>query len=295
MDKREYDLVLKITKNSIDSNSLFYRISALLAKGDAEAALNTIEINQKTLEADLFVLAKIHIEILCLMNRFDDARDALKHYEELPYMNQEVEELLRSLPEYIRLEEKRALKGNNIDNDGVYKLLLSKDNNEVLMGLDLLKDKEINNFLLPISKILIDFPAQSIRSFALLTLIKKNVNHQFKFKSIDQIIVVNPSELTPPFVGEEFNTFIKKIDHYTNNPVLNRNATQLLSTYILYIYPSVITYSDDLVLAAIFYIAEQYLGNKDIDSIELYAKKKLVDEKELKELIDAINTAIENF
>ena len=39
-DKKQYDLVLKITETSKDAQSLFYRISALLALGKSEEALD---------------------------------------------------------------------------------------------------------------------------------------------------------------------------------------------------------------------------------------------------------------
>ncbi len=38
MDKKQYDLVLKITETSKDAQSLFYRISALLALGKSKAS-----------------------------------------------------------------------------------------------------------------------------------------------------------------------------------------------------------------------------------------------------------------
>ena len=38
MDKKQYDLVLKLTENSQDSLALFYRLSAMLATGKSEEA-----------------------------------------------------------------------------------------------------------------------------------------------------------------------------------------------------------------------------------------------------------------
>ena len=39
MDKHEYELVIKLTEKSGDVDSIFYRISALLAIGQGEKAL----------------------------------------------------------------------------------------------------------------------------------------------------------------------------------------------------------------------------------------------------------------
>ena len=65
MDKRQYDLVIKLTENSEDMTYLFYRISALLATGRGEEALSVIKKNREILQGDLSLLMKVHIEILC--------------------------------------------------------------------------------------------------------------------------------------------------------------------------------------------------------------------------------------
>ena len=72
MDKKQYDLVIKLTENSNDSIALFYRLSALLAVGKSEDALNLIKIKRLILQKNLSLLIRFHIEILCLLGRFDE-------------------------------------------------------------------------------------------------------------------------------------------------------------------------------------------------------------------------------
>ena len=50
MDRKDYELVIKLTENSQDINYLFYRISAFLALGRGEAALETIKNNRMILQ-----------------------------------------------------------------------------------------------------------------------------------------------------------------------------------------------------------------------------------------------------
>ena len=73
MDKKQYDLVLKLTENSQDSLALFYRLSAMLATGKSEAALSLIKEKRQILLTKPSILMKIHIEILCMMAKFDEA------------------------------------------------------------------------------------------------------------------------------------------------------------------------------------------------------------------------------
>ena len=100
MDKKQYDLVLKLTENSQDSLALFYRLSAMLATGRSEDALKLIKDKRQILLAKPGVLMKIHIELLCLLGKFDEAYSELRYYQELPYENQETEELLKLLKPY---------------------------------------------------------------------------------------------------------------------------------------------------------------------------------------------------
>ena len=95
MDKKQYDLVLKLTENSQDSLALFYRLSALLATGRSEDALKLIKDKRQILIAKPGVLMKIHIELLCLLGKFDEAYselnshgvkdDAYKYYEYIQF------------------------------------------------------------------------------------------------------------------------------------------------------------------------------------------------------------------
>ena len=49
MEKKQYDLVLKLTENSEDSLALFYRLSAMLATGKSEEALSLIKERRQIL------------------------------------------------------------------------------------------------------------------------------------------------------------------------------------------------------------------------------------------------------
>ena len=148
MDKKQYDLVIKLTENSNDSIALFYRLSALLAVGKSEDALNLINIKRLILQNKLSLLIKFHIEIFCLLCRFDEAYQELKYYEDLPYESQEVEEILRAMPAYIREQEKASFGGKRLDEDELREKLLSKNDDEVLAALDEIKSFPINNYLL---------------------------------------------------------------------------------------------------------------------------------------------------
>lgn len=295
MDRKEYDLVIKITESANEPNDLFYRISALIAIGRYDDALKCIEINKNILRKDLLLLMHVHIEILCILGRFDEAYEAMRYYQELPYESQQVEEYLKELPNLIRLEEKKALSVNVLKEEDLIKKLKSNDQNDVLMALDSVRSREIAPYLPAIQHIMVEFPHQSVRSFALMLLVQKNVDREFKFKSIDDIIIVNPSKNEPPFVGKEFNEFTLELNRELKNPSLADNAVQILSTYIIYTYPKKIEIKKDLFIAALYLIANEYLQSKDSKDLAQIAMEKELDEDELTLLVARIKEALDNF
>ena len=295
MDRKEYDLVLRLTKNSTDPNELFYRVSALIASGKYQDGLACIEENKTILQKDLYLLMHVHIELLCILGKFDEAYAALEYYKNLPYESQKVEELLKELPNVIRLEERKRFTTNVMDEDELIKKLGSDDSNEVLIALDSVRSRDIGPYLGAISKIMVSFPKQSIRSFALLLLVQKKVDKVLKFNHIDNIIDVNPSQLVPPFIGDDFNNFVRQLSNELKDPSLSETAIQIVSSYLIYIYPDKLNPNYDLVSAALYIIASEYLQSKDTKDIQELCVEKDLNEEELELLIVRIKDAMDNF
>ncbi len=295
MDRKDYELVIKLTENSQDINYLFYRISAFLALGKGERALSTIKHNRKILEGDLSLLIKIHIEILCLLNNFDEAFEELRYYENLPYVSQQVEEVLREMPKFIRDEEKKSVASRELSNEELAKRLTSNDQDVVLPALDLLRDRDVNMFMPAIEKILVKFPKQSIRSFALLLLVQKKIDRDVAFNHMGETIAINPSRLEPPFIGSEFNDFLKELQKELKDPAANENAIQILSSYIIYTYPIKLEVSYAVLIEALRAIAFEYLQNSGEIALSERCSQKRIDEKEVRELIHRIKECVEDF
>ena len=294
MDKKQYDLVIKLTENSTDSTYLFYRISAFLALGQPLESLHVIENNRSILEKDLSILIKVHIEILCILCKFDEAYQEMEYYKNLPYVSQQVEELLASLPKYIREEERKMNSGKEMDDEQVKKLLHSSEMNDTIIGLDIVRERDASRFLEDLKWLMVNHDAQSIRSFSLFVLVQKGVEGHFKFKHIDKIIEVNPKELIPPFVGEPFNGLTRRLSVELKDPALSENAIQILSTHIMFIYPDNIPYSDDEIIEALYQISSTYLHSKK-EELKDRCFEKGLDVERVQQLIDEINISLENF
>ena len=297
MDKKQYDLVLKLTENSQDSLALFYRLSALLATGRSEDALKLIKDKRQILLAKPGVLMKIHIELLCLLGKFDEAYSELHYYQELPYENQETEELLNRLPKYIREEEIKVYKRQEVGQDELRKKLMSKNDVDVLSALDAVRGQALESFLLPIINILKNYPKQLVRTFALLLLVAKKYDKKVEFLHEDQLIEVVPSELDEPFIIPGLGNIDDLSSLFQNeyhDPSLSQNAINVLSSYMVYIYPNKVNYSKEELLVVFGYIAKDLLQSKDNDLDKLCEKHGL-DKQEIREEVNKIKAHLEDF
>ena len=125
-DSKQYELILKLTATSLIESDLFYRIAAFTALGQYDDALFVIQDHQRILEHDLATLVPIHIDLLCTLERFDQAYSILDYYSNLPYQSQIVEETLASMKKVIASEEKKNHL-YTISDEELIKLLLSEE------------------------------------------------------------------------------------------------------------------------------------------------------------------------
>ena len=297
MDKKSYDLVIKLTENSTDSLSLFYRISALLAVGQSQEALNVINNKQKILQERLSILIKIHIEILCLLRRFEEAYSQLKYYQELPYESQEVEEILKAMPDFIRKEEKNSYRPVGMNEDEIISKLMSKNDEEVLAALDAIKNQKLDQYLLPILKIIRSYPKQVVRTFALLLLVNDKYDKEVQFLYFNELIKVIPSSLEDPFVVSGFkdlNELSYAFQSLYHDPSVVMNAMQIVSSYLLYIYPRKLDMSDDEVLVVFGYLAKKLL-QANINDLKETCDLKGLDYSKVENQINSINEDLKNF
>ena len=291
LDQKKYELVLKLTETSESANDLFYRISAFIYLGQYENALYVIQDHQKVLETNLVSLINAHINLLCALSRFDQAYTVLDYYANLPYQSQVVEELLQKMPEVIGLEEKKQSTMRFYDDEQLEKYLKSDKLEDVLIGLDTVRNRDIFTFLPILQDILVNHEKQMIRSYTLMLLVQKEVDRELKMKSLDEIIDVNPKHLNPPFTSVVFNQTVKLIDSDFKDPSLAQNATQILSEYEMYTYPRSIKDAPKDLSAALYIISREYV-NSPLEDIKSYCDAMELDYQTITSLADRIRDII---
>lgn len=297
MDKKEYDLVIKLTEKSEDSISIFYRISALIATNHALEALKIIKQKRKVLQSRLSLLVKVHIELLCLLKKFDEAYEELNYYRELPYENQETEELLRGMDKYIRHEERNQYYKKEVGQEEISQKLLSSDDDSVLLALDQIRSLPLEPYIMPLSRILIDHPRQAIRTLTLLLLVSRKYDKEVSFLHIDRLIKVIPSQLEEPFSISGFKD-IKELssafqDAY-RDPSVSQNALHLLSSYLIYLYPEKTSLTFEEIITIFGYLAKEALRSEDCD-LEALCSKNNLDFDRIEKITLKIKEQLKNF
>jgi len=288
LDSKQYDLVLKLTETSTSSNDLFYRISAFIFLGKYEDALYVIQDHQEILESNLPALINAHINLLCVLGRFEQAYTVLDYYNNLPYQSQVVEEILRKMPKVIEAEEKKQTTYKFYSDEEIEQMLRSDKFEDVLLALDTIKNRDILSFLPILKELLVSNSKEVIKSYILMMLVKKEVDRDIVIVKKGKEIKVNPKHLIPPFMGEIFDGVIKGFDKEFKDSTLSQIATQLFSQYTIYIYPEEYPYSVKEYLAAFYLLAKDYASsmNSDLSSLSFINELDLEKINQIKEEID---------
>ena len=285
-NKKEYDLILDLTKDSKDPKELLMRISCFVIQGKIDEALDEIESNQSSIEKSYQLrLMKTHFELLLSKKLYDEARLALKHYENFPYVSQEVEEFMRDMKERIE-DEAHPKSHQNFDLDEIYDVLEKEtDSAKISQVLFSLKNYNLNIY---IDSLKIFMKREDVnpnfRTYALIVLVDAKFDEEVGFLSRNGLIAVNPAKIEPPFMTPAFNETCRLITEKCNHDVsMIETALHLFNCYVIDTYPeNIYLDSEELLSSAFVRIAEAYLNklhsSYDEKVIELASKiQKIIE------------------
>ena len=286
-EKKEYDLILELTSDSREPKELLMRISCLVIQGKVDQALDEIEKNQSIIETKyLLKLMKMHFELLLSKKLFDEARIELRHYENFPYVSQEVEEFLREIKDRIE-EEAHPKSHQKFELDEIFDILEKEtEMSKVSQVLFSIKNYNLNIYIDSLKIFLKRSDVHpNFRTYALMLLIDEKFDQVVEFLSRNGLVKINPSKITPPFMSKEFNESCRLITEKCNHDIsMIETALHLFNCYIIDTYPEDI-YSVGLekLSSAFIRIAESYL-NKLLSSTD----------EEIIKLADKIKEIIES-
>jgi hypothetical protein len=263
MDKKEYQLVLDLTKGSGDPEALFYRATAYISLNQPEPALALLTENRAELyQANPVLLMKVTFELRFIQKQFDEAYKDLEWFSNQPYVSQAVEEQLRAAPALIRSNERAATMVKDYSPEEVEKILLnSPDDYEVLSMLSFVQSHHLADYIALLRQIVVSNRHPYVRTYALLLLLALKDPNPISFPKNGQVYRIVPAELEPPYTGETYNDFVNALILMAKDPAVSETSHQILNDYIMDVYPEkVIAAKDDrLLMTALIKLGREYL------------------------------------
>ena len=280
--KKQYEEVIRLTKNSVDPSECLYHLSSLVMLNRVQEAIDYIDLNQIILEKKYpLKTMHIHFELLLETKLFKEAKEALKHYQSLPYISQEVEEYLFELPSLI--EQAEHPKNKNLSIETIIDTLENSDNagllSEVLFSL---KTYNLNLYIDSLKKMLIREDVHpNLRTFGLILLVENQYDKEIKFLFKGKCLNVIPSKLVPPFTSNTYQQVANYLkDHCLKNVTLYQTSLSLINNLVIDCYPNDIDLADSSLLGkALISLAHDYINEKEIDipADVIFIKNKIKD------------------
>lgn len=268
-DKKQYDLVIKLTESSELPEERLLRLLSFVNLNEDDKALDEIESHQEFYDKYYPKKSMVLCFELLLKNKyFDEAKIKLEHYKNLPYISQEVEEYLRDLPNKIS-EAQNPYNGVNYSEEEISDILEKSDNlGEISEVLFSLKKYNLSIYIDSLKKFLMRKNIHpNLLTYGLILLVDEKYNEEISYFYKDKLIKLNPSKLNPPFVGKSYGEITTRIhDKSDKNITIQQTALSLLNYLVLDLYPVDIDKYDSSDLGdALVLIAKEYINDKNED------------------------------
>lgn len=295
MEKGQYNLIIKATENATDASSILYRIMAFASLEKFDDALSVIDQNRELLESEVLnLLILIHIDILLMKGDTLGAFNASNHYNELPYHSQEVEETIKNIPFRISEFHKklRDAANKNVTDKDIVVLLQSSKYEDVLTGIDYLKERKAKDYILYLQNIMLNFPKQSLRTLALLTLVEQKYNDEVSFRSHRGVIKITPAKAAIPFGKENFQNLCFEFEKEKDVTLVNVMENNL-ACLVIHNYPDEISVDDQLTLSAIKIVSLKTLNQQE--NLDTYCAIYDLEYNQLENKILELEGILDNF
>ena len=256
----------------------FIEVAALLQEGKGLEAMKALEANRELLFSyDPEKTLRAYFELRFLLKQFDEAYEDYAYFSSLPYVSQEIEEILRALPKLIRANELASASSKSFDEEVAHAALTDGEDPYAILGvLQQLKDRDITPFLDEIRALLSSDIHEDVKTFALLLLTEKNVDDEFLLLKKGKSYKLNPSKLGNPFQEQGYLSARKYIGTLKDSG-LSSVMAQLLDQLALSSYPERIfdIAESEEFLAALEEIAYAYLGQEKQDQKHEKMRQKI--------------------
>ncbi len=282
-EKEQFQEVIKLENDAKETQEMVSVIFSFMSLNDYKSALEyLLKHKQELYEKAPDLVIQTHISLLCGLYRFDDAYLVAREYQDMPYVSQVVEEVLKNLNKQIREVEIAFYRDSSIVSDEqVRKMIKSEDPEDVVGAISYIRDRGVDKFFNEIQSILLDFPKQSVRSLYLVMLLENNYDKEVEFNRFGERIKVIPNTIPNP-IKDNYEKKMELINSFCDKDItVKENAEKIFVQYSLAMLPLSIDVNERITFEAIASIAKQYLYKKPVLNKLVFAK--------MQEIIKAIS------
>ncbi len=273
-DEKKYDQVILKINDSKDKDLLFIKAMAYAFLNDYDKAISTLKDNEELLNKDLVKLIDTHINICLYFNNVNDALLALQHYEEYPYISQEVEEKYAEYKKEILEFNKRK---QSLSVEEIKQLLTSNNDAKIEKALSILPMYRLEIFASYLQDIMLNYKKESIRTLVLILLSENKYAEKVDFNWHGEIISVIPKDI-PTLLNDKTYMYCINLAKKSKEVQFIDLFNNILTLYGLYYYPRKISADKNLLYEDICLIIDKMLSNS-VDNL------KDSDDKLIKEIL----------
>ncbi len=294
LNKKQYDLVLELSKGNDDPEVLFCRISAFLNLGKADEAMDLVEKKRNILwETSPVKCLKANFELRFILNEYDEAYKDADYFKSLPYVSQEVEEYLRTLDESIRFSERQSsIKANYTDEEVEEILLGNGDEYEKISILTSFNDAKVIYHSQKIVKMISLSNSNIVKTYGLMLLVKAKYPKEISFSKNGVDYKIIPAKEVLPYEGKEAKYLLSIIQKEMKDPSLYNISKNILNNYMFEEFPANPFKEKDLnvYFLALVNISLGYLHSKtDLNPL---LEKYNVNQEDITKICDSISETL---
>jgi hypothetical protein len=274
-EQQDYETLVKRTASLSDLNMIRYHVIGLLGIGANQMVLRVMLAKFSIIQKALVIFLKIHYEILKNHRQFQEHAFLFEQYEQLPYLQQEVEEWVSRLRILYQKPPHTAYK-ETLD---LFLDAYEKENMDLLMDLiPQLKPIHLFSAKTQIKTLLTRPFPQRIKGMLVLALVDAKYDETISITKAEKTLSFNPIDTVNPFQDGTFETYQKQVDNMIKDPSVRQIAYSVLTTYMLTMIPFEID-PEYYFFKALVEIAYGYLKLNPPPSDETEDERLLIDKK----------------
>lgn len=251
IEAKQFDKVIELLSHPQDEIAYKYLILAHFGKGDFNRVIEIVDLALTKDNKNYYWLIRYKIEALIEMQQLENASNVVEQELKMPYIPKDYVEYFTTLGSQLKNQIKLKNKKDQLSSldDASFIELLLKETDE--MNLLVLVDQfSYRNVRAMIDGLKRFYDLERIPSYIKMSLTEvlkeQALDFEFKIRSNNQVLSLNPMKIQPLFEQDNFKQAIKTVDdNPLKLPVSQKEIIyELIITYLANLFPKFLITED---------------------------------------------------